>query len=142
MRSSCRWTPFDLSGEPGCRAAPESLVWLGTTKSKESRRHRKLDVLAERGFVVLRDYDGPAIPPVEWESLDYVDWKSGGDTNFAPLASANGDMECHGFWEHGKLDKGGVWTDNRKIAPSPGSLRRCDRRQLRPGAGHQAQSQR
>ncbi|MFZ0169522.1 MAG: hypothetical protein WAL64_08905 [Candidatus Dormiibacterota bacterium] len=80
--------------------------------------HRKLDVLAERGFVVLKDYDGPAIPPAEWESLDYVDWKSGGDTNFAPLASANGEMECHGFWEHGKPDKFGVWTDNRNIAPS------------------------
>jgi len=50
--------------------------------------YRKLDVLSANGSVVLRD--GPAIPPAEWEGLEYVDWKSGGDTNFAPLASAMG----------------------------------------------------
>jgi hypothetical protein len=79
--------------------------------------HRKLDILAKTGFAVLRDYDGPAIPPAEWESLTYLDWKSGGDTNFAPLASANGELECRGFWDHGKADKEGVWTENRSIAP-------------------------
>ena len=40
------------------------------------------------GFAVLRDYDGPVIHRSEWEALTYLDWKSGGDTNFAPLASA------------------------------------------------------
>ena len=50
--------------------------------------HLKLDELAEKGFLVLRDYDGPPVPPQEWESLEYMDWKSGGDTNFAPIASA------------------------------------------------------
>jgi hypothetical protein len=80
--------------------------------------HRKLDILAETGFAVLRDYDGPAIAPQEWESLSYLDWKSGGDTNFAPLASATGAMDCRGFWDHGKADKDGVWTENRAIAPS------------------------
>jgi hypothetical protein len=79
--------------------------------------HRKLDILAPKGYVVLGDWRGPAIPPAEWESLDYMDWKSGGDTNFAPLASANGDMDCRGFWDHGKPDKDGVWTSNSKIAP-------------------------
>ena len=80
--------------------------------------HRKLDVLDEKGFVILRDYEGPAIPQAEWEGLEYVDWKSGGDTNFAPLASALGEMECAGFWDHGKPDKDGVWTTNRSIAPA------------------------
>lgn len=80
--------------------------------------HRKLDILAKTGFVVLRDYDGPAIPKAEWESLTYLDWKSGGDTNFAPLASATGEMDCRGFWDHGKADKDGMWTTNREIAPS------------------------
>jgi hypothetical protein len=47
-----------------------------------------------------------------------MDWKSGGDTNFAPLASANGDMDCHGFWDYGKPDKYGIWTQNRAVAPS------------------------
>ena len=80
--------------------------------------HRKLDILAPTGFAVLRDYDEFGIAPAEWESLTYLDWKSGGDTNFAPLASANGDMDCRGFWDHGKADKDGLWTENRSIAPS------------------------
>ena len=50
--------------------------------------HKKLDVLGEKGFVVLKDYDGPPVPPEEWAGLEYMDWKSGGDTNFAPIASA------------------------------------------------------
>ena len=80
--------------------------------------HRKLDILAKTGFAVLRDYNGPALASAEWESLTYMDWKSGGDTNFAPLASANGEMDCRGFWDHGKADKDGRWTENRAVAPS------------------------
>ena len=80
--------------------------------------HTKLDLLAEKGFCVLRDYDGPPIPDREYLDLEYMDWKSGGDTNFAPLASALGEMECAGFWDHGKPDKDGVWTKNREVSPS------------------------
>jgi hypothetical protein len=80
--------------------------------------HHKLDVMAEKGYVILNDYDGPAIPRTDWESLEYMDWKSGGDTNFAPLASATGEMECRGFWDSGKADKYGVWTVNRELAPN------------------------
>jgi hypothetical protein len=80
--------------------------------------HQKLNILKKAGYVVLRDYDGPAVPATEWESLQYIDWKSGGDTNFAPLASATGALDCRGFWDHGKPDKGGVWTANRDIAPN------------------------
>ena len=80
--------------------------------------HRTLPVFDEKGFVILRDYDGPAIPTEEWMGLEYMDWKSGGDTNFAPLASALGEMECAGFWDHGKPDKDGIWTKNKEIAPS------------------------
>jgi hypothetical protein len=79
--------------------------------------HHKLEILAKTGYAVLRDYDGPAIPPIEWEKLEYMDWRSGGDTNFAPLASATGEMDCCGFWNHGKPDKDGIWTANRQIAP-------------------------
>ena len=80
--------------------------------------HRTLPIFDEKGFVILRDYDGPAIPASEWQRLEYMDWKSGGDTNFAPLASALGEMECAGFWDHGKPDKDGIWTKNQEIAPS------------------------
>jgi hypothetical protein len=80
--------------------------------------HRKLDVLEDDGYVVLRDYIGPAIPESEWMDLEYMVWKSGGDTNFAPIASALGEMECAGFWDHGKPDKDGIWTKNKAISPT------------------------
>jgi hypothetical protein len=79
--------------------------------------HRKLDILAETGYAILRDWQGAPIAPSEWESLTYMDWKSGGDTNFAPLTSATGELDCRGFWDHGKPDKGGIWTENRGRAP-------------------------
>jgi len=79
--------------------------------------HDKLEILAEKGYVILRDYGGAPVWPAECESLEYMDWKSGGDTNFAPLASATGDMDCRGFRDHGKPDKFGIWTPNSKIAP-------------------------
>ncbi len=80
--------------------------------------HVKLDLLKEKGYVVLKDDDGPAIPKEEWMELEYMDWKSGGDTNFAPIASAYGEMECHGFWDHGKPDKDGMWTTNAEKCPN------------------------
>src|SRR6202046_2023304 len=80
--------------------------------------HRKLDILADKGYVILRDWQGTPIDPAEWESLEYMDWKSGGDTNFAPLASATGEMDCRGFWDHGKADKDGLWTVNRDLSPA------------------------
>jgi hypothetical protein len=78
--------------------------------------YHKPSILADKGYVVLGDYDGTPIPAAEWESLEYMDRKSGGDTNFAPLASATGEMDCRGFWDHGQPDKDGIWTSNRAIA--------------------------
>jgi hypothetical protein len=51
------------------------------------------------GYVVLDPY-GKEIDPKEWLDVEYVDWKSSGDTRFAPLASAKGEIECNGFWNH------------------------------------------
>jgi hypothetical protein len=79
---------------------------------------KKLSVLDEKGFLVLADYSGSPIPKEEWQSLKYLNWRSGGDTNFAPIASAYGAMECAGFWDHGKADKDGIWTENAKLCPS------------------------
>lgn len=70
------------------------------------------------GYLQLKPYEGPMPEPQEWESLEYVDWKSGGDTNFAILASANGDNDPRGFWEFGKPDKDGVWTPNVERIPA------------------------
>jgi len=79
--------------------------------------HRRLDALAESGFVALRDLPDE-IPESEFLSLEYMDWKSGGDTNFAPLASADGELDCRGFWDKGKTDKDALWTSNAEIAPT------------------------
>jgi hypothetical protein len=79
--------------------------------------HTRLDVLADTGFVALRDL-AVEIPDDEFMSLEYMDWKSGGDTNFAPLASADGELDCRGFWDKGKTDKDALWTANAEIAPT------------------------
>ena len=45
-----------------------------------------------------------------------MDWKSGGDTNFAPIATADGELDCRGFWKPGdeRPDKGGRFTVERR----------------------------
>jgi hypothetical protein len=83
-------------------------------------RHYHLSLLEESGYVVLDSYQQP-IDPREWLDLEYVDWKSSGDTRFAPLASAYGQIECNGFWHFDppKADKDGVWIDSQcAIAPT------------------------
>lgn len=80
-------------------------------------RHARLKVLADTGVVRLRD--APDVcPEGEWRALDYLDWKSGGDTHFAPLASVDGEMNCVGFSSRGRPDKDGIWTANAKVAPA------------------------
>lgn len=76
--------------------------------------HYRLPILEETGFCVLDPF-GEVMNPAEWESLSYVDWKSSGDTRFAPLASAYGDIECNGFWHFDppKADKDGVWIESQ-----------------------------
>jgi hypothetical protein len=75
--------------------------------------HARLPALAERGFVRLRDLDHP-VPESEYLDLEYMDWRSGGDTNFAPVATADGELDCRGFWKPGdeRPDKGGRITAN------------------------------
>ena len=79
----------------------------------------KMPVLDDSGFVVVDSYD-QASDPAEWLDIEYVDWKSSGDTRFSPLASAYGDLECDGFWNHTppKTDKDGVWVDEN-VAKAP-----------------------
>ena len=90
----------------------------------------KLPELEETGYVVLDSYD-QSQDPQEWLDIEFVDWKSSGDTRFAPLASAYGDLECNGFWHHNppKTDKDGVWVD-ANIARAP----RLKARAEEPGA--------
>jgi hypothetical protein len=79
--------------------------------------HPRLACLDETGFVGLK----PApfdLDPREWETLEYLPWKSGGDTNFAPIASADGTLDCRGFWDKGKTDKDAIFTSNASLAPT------------------------
>ena len=97
--------------------------------------YTKLEAFRENGYVVLDRYD-QAADPQEWRDIEFVDWKSSGETRFAPLASAYGDLECDGFWNHTppKTDKDGVWVPaNADRAPSSsstpsGSTTRCGTR--------------
>ncbi len=53
--------------------------------------YTSLPIFEETGYVVIDSYD-QAQDPREWEGLHFVDWKSSGDTRFAPLASAYGEQ--------------------------------------------------
>ncbi len=79
--------------------------------------HYRMPAFDDTGFVALKPVDF-TVPAVEWESLEYMDWKSGGDTNFAPIASADGELDCRGFWDKGKPDKGAMFTSNAAKAPT------------------------
>ena len=34
------------------------------------------------------------------------------------MASADGELECRGFWDKGKPDKDAIWTSNADLAPT------------------------
>lgn len=82
--------------------------------------HYRMPILEASGYAVL-SRDNEVIDSSEWMTLEYVDWKSSGDTRFAPLASAYGEIECNAFWhfEPPKADKNGVWIDSQVlVAPT------------------------
>jgi len=92
--------------------------------------YTRLPILDDTGYVIVSSYDQSS-DPQEWLDVEYVDWKSSGDTRFAPLASAYGDMECNGFWNHTppKTDKDGVW-----VAANVSAAPILTRRAQEPGA--------
>lgn len=99
-------------------------------RRKRPSAYVRIPALDETGYVVLDRHD-QANDPREWERLTYLDWKSSGDTRFAPLASASGGLECNAFFNHvpPRTDKDGVWVeDNARHAP------RLVARALAPGA--------
>jgi len=93
----------------------------------------RMPILEETGYAVLDSYGAP-IDPSEWTSLEYVDWKSSGDTRFAPIASANGDIECNAFWHFDppRSDKDGVWIDSQ-VAKAPTLVQRVKEVDARVG---------
>jgi hypothetical protein len=81
--------------------------------------HTRLPILADDGYVILSDLAEP-VPEAEYLELTYMDWKSGGETNFAPIATADGQLDCQGFWKPGveRADKGGILTENAPRCPT------------------------
>ncbi|MEP6597826.1 MAG: hypothetical protein ABJB98_02200 [Actinomycetota bacterium] len=100
------------------------------TATDPQAEYTKLPIFERNGYVSLDRYD-QSRDPQEWLDIEYVDWKSSGETRFAPLASAYGDMECNGFWNHTppKTDKDGVWVA-KNVALAP----RLTARAQEPGA--------
>jgi hypothetical protein len=81
--------------------------------------HYRMPVLqAAGGYLVLGKYRGPDIPRQEWEDLTYTTYATDPATFFAPVTSATGKMELKGFWEDGKADLDGLWTENAKKCPA------------------------
>jgi hypothetical protein len=103
------------------------MLW---TRSRRLSSHLRLPALEPTGYVVLDRHD-QAQDPREWADLEFVDWKSSGDTRFAPLASASGEIECNAFFNHvpPRADKDGVWVE-RNASRAP----RLVARALEPGA--------
>jgi hypothetical protein len=85
----------------------------------------KSAALEETGYVVLDRYN-QELDPKEWLDIEYVDWKSSGETQFAPLASAKGEIEVNGFWNHKppRTDKDGVWIP-AQVEKAPNLVRRA-----------------
>ncbi|MBM3674137.1 MAG: hypothetical protein FJW88_04135 [Actinobacteria bacterium] len=81
--------------------------------------HYRCEALREHGWVQLADAPFEA-PEEEFLSLEYMDWKSGGDTNFAPIATADGELDCRGFWNDGdeRPDKDARFTSNAERCPT------------------------
>ena len=81
--------------------------------------HYRLPALEAHGVVQLADLNYE-VPQAEYLSLEYMDWKSGGDTNFAPIATADGELDCRGFWNQGNehTDKDAKFTSNAEICPT------------------------
>jgi hypothetical protein len=81
--------------------------------------HPRPAALAERGFVQLPDAPF-TVPDGEFLGLTFMEWKSGGDTDFAPIATADGELDCRGFWskENEHTDKDAIFTVNAPRCPT------------------------
>jgi len=89
-----------------------------TARHGTTRPYRMSALQAAGGYLVLGPYRGPEIPRREWEDLTYTTYATDPATFFAPVTSATGTLELKGFWEYGKADLEGVWTENAGKCPA------------------------
>jgi hypothetical protein len=79
-------------------------------------RHPKLPILAPKGYLELEDFEG-TLDPTEWEGAPYLAYRSGGDTQFAVLASPSGEEDPGPYWRYSRPDKDGKWTRVAETCP-------------------------
>jgi hypothetical protein len=89
-----------------------------TLRRRKTPHYRMASLEAAGGYLVLDRYRGQQIPNQEWEELVYTTYASDPNTFFAPITSATGELELMGFWEYGKADLEGVWTENANKCPT------------------------
>ncbi len=80
--------------------------------------YRMPKLVAGGGYLLLKRYDGPEIPPEEYEDLVFTTYASDLSTTLAPITSATGEIELRGFEAYGRPDLDGVWTENAKKCPT------------------------
>jgi hypothetical protein len=91
----------------------------GLAPETKSAHYRMRALENHGGFRVLRKYRGPAIPPEEWENLEYTTYATDPITAFAPITSPTGKVELVGAREAGEGDLDGwSWTPNASKCPS------------------------
>jgi hypothetical protein len=84
---------------------------------QDKTSHYRCPSVEKKGYIALKPFDKFTIDKSEWENLEYTTYPSDPNTYFAPLTSATGKTEMRGFWDYGKPDKDGIWTDNAQKAP-------------------------
>jgi hypothetical protein len=85
---------------------------------RQTPHYRMPKLQANGGYLKLTKYDGPEIPREEFENLTYTTYSTDDATTFAPITSANGELELKGFESYGKPDLDGVWTENAQKCPT------------------------
>jgi hypothetical protein len=107
-----------LKNEHAKRVLRATGVRPATLRQRQTPHYRMPKLEAAGGCLLLARYRGQEIPKQEWEELTYTTYASDPTTFFAPITSATGELELKGFWEYGKADLEGVWTENAKRCPT------------------------
>lgn len=110
--------PSVLKNELTKRVLRATGIRRATLQQRHTSHYRMPKLEEAGGYLVLDRYRGPEIPKEEWEGLTYTTYATDPKTFFAPITSATGEIELKGFWEYGKADLDGIWTENAKRCPT------------------------
>src|SRR5947209_19885966 len=85
---------------------------------RDTPHYRMPKLEANGGWLALKRYTGPPIPPEEYESLTYTTYPTDPNTYFAPITSASGEFELGAFGKFGKSDLDRESTPNAAKWPT------------------------